>query len=145
MGLAELFSFKSKAEREREARAYEKWAFPYGQPQREKVSAILKELLPEEPGSAALAVFLMGKEGYVGSVKEDPDEVAAKSEEKKLKRIRARVDNLLPGKKKKKLISRYVALIIADSKVDESLNYPSVQELRKSAQVLEPVLDEIVV
>ena len=144
MGIADWFSFKSKEEREREARQYAQWAFPYGEPQREKLSEIIRQLLPEEDVKAGLAVFLMGREGYRGSVKEDAQEVAQKGEEKRILRSVYRMQPMLPTKKKKALLSRYMALIIADCQVGEDLDYPTVEQLRKMAQELEPALKNIV-
>ena len=143
MGFAEWFSFKSKAEKERELRQYEKWAFPFGSAQKEKLTQLVAELLPEEPGKAAMMIYLMGREGYRGSVKEDPEEIAAKPKERRMRRAMAQVDSMLPNRRKKKLLSRYVALILADSEVDETLNYPSVEQLRRQAEELEPVLKNI--
>ena len=46
--LADMFTFKTRKQRERDAKKFDRWAFPYGDPQRQKLIAILKELLPKE-------------------------------------------------------------------------------------------------
>ena len=95
---ADVFSFKTRKQRERDAKNFDRWAFPYGDPQRQKLIEILKELLPKEDPKAALAVYLFGR--Y------------------------------------KKFIPYYKALVLADAQVDETLNYPSVEELRRRAEEL---------
>ncbi len=139
MGFSDWFSFKSKAEREREQRAYDRWAFPYGDAQKQKVMDIVRQLLPEEDVKAAMAVYLMGREGYQGSVREDDEVKSARTEERKLERTVYMLGNHLPGRYRK-LMSRYIALIQADAAVDETLNYPSVEKLREKAKELDVIL-----
>ena len=134
------FSLKSPEQRAKEMREYERWAFPFGQAQREMIFDILKELLPEEDPKMAMTVYLTGREGYRGSVYADPEEIALRTEEEKLRRTVKAVAPHLPNRKSKKFLSRYVALIAADGKMGENLSYPSVEQLRKTAEELEPVL-----
>ena len=133
--IADWFSFKSAKQRERDARNFNRWAFPYGEPQREKVIAIIKELLPKEDPKAALAVYLMGREAYRGSFKDDAEDLAERAEDRKLRALDYLLSEQLFGRYKK-FIPYYKALVLADSKVDETLNYPSVEELRRMAEEL---------
>ena len=134
--LADMFVFKSKKQRERDAQKFDRWAFPYGLPQREKLIAIIRELLPKEDPKAALAVYLMGRQAYRGSFKDDAEDLAERTEEQKLRAL----DNLLKTQlfgRYKKFIPYYKVLVLADSQVDETLNYPSVEELRRQAEAFE--------
>ncbi len=142
MGFADWFSFKSPEQRAREEREYANWAFPYGQEQKETVLSILKELLPEENNKTAMAIFLIGREGYKGSAHADPVAVAERTREDKLCRTVFVLRPHLSGRNRR-FLSRYVALIEADGSVDEGLEYPSVEQLCRNAQELEPLLRDL--
>ena len=131
--LMDMFAFKTKKQRERDERNFDRWAFPYGLPQREKVTALLRELLPKEDPKVALALYLMGREAYRGSFKDDAEDLAERTDETKMAALDRTLANQLFGKYKK-FIPYYKALILADLEVDESLNYPSVEELRRRAE-----------
>ena len=133
--LADMFTFKTRKQRERDAKKFDRWAFPYGDPQRQKLIAILKELLPKEDPKAALAVYLMGREAYKGSFKDDAEDLAERTEERKLRALDYILKEQLFGRYKK-FIPYYKALVLADAQVDETLNYPSVEELRRRAEEL---------
>ncbi len=140
MGIADWFTVKSKKQREREFRQYTKWAYPYGDRQKELVTKILKELMPEEPGETAVAVFLMGREGYRGAFDDEPEDLEGRTEQQKRKMAVHKMMALLPGRCKK-YVYRYMAMILADAQVDENLNYPTVEELRQAAAELETTLE----
>ena len=133
--LMDMFTFKTKKQREREAKQFDRWAFPYGLPQREKVIAIIHELLPKEDPKAALALFLIGRQAYRGSFKDDPEDLAERTEERKLRALDYQLSEQLFGRYKK-YIPYYKALVLADAQVDETLNYPSIEELRAMAEKL---------
>ena len=133
--LMDLFVFKTAKQRERDAKKFDRWAFPYGLPQREKVIAIIHELLPKEDPKAALALFLIGRQAYRGSFKDDPEDLAERTEERKLRALDYQLSEQLFGRYKK-YIPYYKALVLADAQVDETLNYPSIEELRRMAEEL---------
>ena len=133
--LADMFTFKTKKQRERDAKNFNRWAFHYGEAQREKVVAIIKELLPKEDPKAALAVYLMGREAYRGSFKDDAEEIAERTEAQRLRALDYQLSTQLFGRYKK-FKPYYKAMVLADAKVDENLNYPSVEELRRMAEEL---------
>ena len=133
--LADMFTFKTRKQRERDAQKFNRWAFPYGEPQREKLIAIIKELLPKEEPKAALAVYLMGREAYRGSFKDDAEDLAERTEARKLRALDYTLKEQLFGRYKK-FIPYYKVLVLADAQVDETLNYPSVEELRRRAEEL---------
>ena len=133
--LMDLFTFKTKKQREREARNFDRWAFPYGLPQREKVESLIKELLPKEDPKAGMAIYLMGRQAYYGSFKDDPEDLAERTEAQKMHSLDYLLSQQLFGRFKK-FIPYYKALVLADAQIDETLNYPSVEELRRVAEEL---------
>ena len=133
--LMDLFVFKSAKQRERDAKKFDRWAFPYGEPQREKLKEIIKQLLPKEDPKAAMAVYLMGRQAYRGSFKDDAEDLAERTEAQKIKALDYQLSTQLFGRYKK-FFPYYKVLVLADAQVDESLNYPSVEELRRRAEEL---------
>ena len=133
--IADWFTFKTAKQRAREEKQFARWAFPYGDAQKEKILQIIKELLPKEDPKAALSVFLMGREAYRGSFRDDPEDLAERTKENQMKALDQILTNQLFGRYKK-FIPYYKALILADLDVDETLNYPSVEELRRRAEEL---------
>ena len=128
--LSHLFLFRSKKQEKREMEKYIAWAFPYGPAQREKIRELLSQIVPKEDASIAMVIFLTGKEAFCdkdGLWEEEtrnPLEDAAKA----LRSSGMRVP--------KHHIPLYLALILADSRVDEQLLYPEVKELLAMAERL---------
>ena len=131
--IAEWFTFKSAKQRAREEKQFARWAFPYGEAQKEKILELIRQLLPKEDPKAALAVFLIGREALIGSFKDDPEDLAERTEQNKMAALDRILENQLFGRYRK-FIPYYKALILADQYVDETLNYPSVEELRRQAE-----------
>ncbi len=131
--IAEWFTFKSAKQRAREEKQFARWAFPYGEAQKEKVLELICQLLPKEDPKAAMAVFLMGREALRGSFKDDPEDLAERTEKNKMDALDRALQTQLFGRYKK-FIPYYKALILADETVDETLNYPSAEELRRRAE-----------
>lgn len=142
MGILNWFTFKSPEERARDSRLYDRWAFPYGEAQKAKVRERLRQLLPEEAPSTAMAVYLIGREGYLGHYKETPEELARRTEEEKLRGGAAALKKQLLGRNRR-LLPRYLALIVADEQVDEELCYPPEDALRQAAQELAGRLERL--
>ena len=135
MGVGEWFTFKSAKQRAREEKQFARWAFPYGDGQKAKIDAIIKELLPKEDPRSAMAVFLMGRQAYRGSFKDDPEDLAERTAEDQMAALDKMLAQQLFGRYKK-FIPYYKVLVLADLDVDETLNYPSVEELRRRAEAL---------
>ena len=133
--LIDMFTFKTKKQREKEEKQYDRWAFPYGMEQREKLTAIIKQLLPKEDSRAALALYLIGRQAYKGSFKDDPEDLAERTEQQKLAALDRVLETQLFGRYKK-MRPYYKVLVLADAEIDETLNYPSVEELRRRAEEL---------
>ena len=131
--LMDLFAFKTPKQREREAKKYDRWAFPYGEAQRQKLTEIIRQLLPKEDPKAAMALYLIGRQAYRGSFQDDAEDLAERTEERKLRALDYQLSEQLFGRYKK-FIPYYKVLVLADAQVDETLNYPSVEELRRRAE-----------
>ena len=135
MSVADWFTFKSAKQRAKEAKMYARWAFPYGDAQKEKILQLIGELMPKEDPKAGLAVFLIGRQAYLGAYDDDPEDLEERKEAHKLEALNGQLENQLFGRYKKN-IPFYKALILAAAKVDASLNYPAVEELRRMAEEL---------
>ena len=133
--IADWFTFKTAKQRARDERNYARWAFPYGDAQREKIMALIVELLPKEDPKAALSIFLMGRQAYRGSFRDDPEDLAERTEQDKMAALDQILQTQLFGRYKK-FIPYYKVLVLADLSVDEKLNYPTAEELRRQAEEL---------
>ena len=121
-----VFSWKSKAQQQQEQADYEKWAFPYGQLQREKLVKLLLEVFPKESEATTLIPFLTCKELF-GKICKTPDmfdEAIGKmlTDVKKYKRVI-----------RKKEMPTYVAVVVADAKINADCEYPTAQQIRDMA------------
>ncbi|MDR1329099.1 MAG: hypothetical protein LBK23_05825 [Oscillospiraceae bacterium] len=126
LGQTRIFSWKSKREQEAEAEAYEKWAFPYGTAQREKLQALLLELFPKESAAMTLIPFLTCKELFEDARREhETDELAARHLIYEVKKYKSVI--------RKDEMRVYTALVLADRRAGESLEYPSAEEIRRGA------------
>jgi len=130
LGDINWFSFKSSATAKKEQEAYAKWAFPFGQEQRDNLEKLLKDIFPKEPTPVLLIPFLTCKELYeeifdkVGSTDAAIDAMINK--QKSYKQIL-----------KKKTLTIYLALVLADAEIDELCKYPSADQVLKKAEELE--------
>jgi hypothetical protein len=128
MGLGDIniLSWKSKAQQQQEQADYEKWAFPFGLEQRQKLVKLMLEVFPKESEPTVLIPFLTCKELYC-KIAKTPD-LADYAIEKLLTEV----------KKYKRIIRKqempfYVALVVADQKIDDKLEYPSAQQIKEMA------------
>jgi hypothetical protein len=77
----------------------------------------------------------MGRQAYRGSFKDDEEDLAERTEADKMAALDYTLKTQLFGRYKK-FIPYYKVLVLADSQVNETLNYPSVEELRRRAEEL---------
>ena len=125
-----LFSWKNKETQQKEQEAYAKWAFPHGQRQRDNLERLVRSLYPKESLPSVLVPFLTCKELYDRYLKQAGSRDEA-------------TDMLLNNTRKykhlvkKRDMTTYAALVIADAAVDESCDYPSADEIREAAQELD--------
>jgi hypothetical protein len=130
LGEWSAFSWKSKTQQQQEQVDYEKWAFPYGQKQRTNLVKLLLEVFPKENEATTLIPFLTCKELF-GKMCKTPDmfdETIGKmlTDVKKYKRII-----------RKKDMPTYVALVVADAKIDAECEYPTAQQIIDMAKGFE--------
>ena len=124
--------FKSRRQEAKEQAEYAAWAFPYGSAQQEKIRALLAQLFPREPISVAMVNYLTGREAFLNrydDYDEGYDPLAVALEELYACATVPKQD-----------ITLYMALLAADSRVDEALDYPNVEELRAAAADLTDML-----
>ena len=130
LGESGIFTFKSRATQEKESEEYAIWAFPYGQLQRDNLEKLLLEIYPKETIPTTLVPFLTCKELYEGALK-------------KTGTVDLAINTMINKQKQYKLIIRkktmttYLALVLADALIDEKCEYPSADEIRTRAQELE--------
>ena len=131
----QIFSWKSKATQEKEAADYEKWAFPYGQKQRDALQELLSAVYPKESVPGTLIPFLTCKELYESVLNKHGSRDAA-------------VDVLINTQKKykniikKKEMTTYLALVLADASIDEQCDYPSAEDICAKKETLEKLKRE---
>ena len=139
MSFVDWFAFKSKKQREAEQRKFQRFSFPYGDEQKKCIERLLGELMPKEPAKTAMAIYLLGREGYHGSFKMDAEDRAERTEDESMRGALYVLSNQLKGRYRKYL-PYYLALILADSRVDEDLQYPDAASLLKEAESLKESL-----
>lgn len=126
-----IFQWKRKTEMKKDQDEYEKWAFPYGEKQRENLLALLLAVFPKGDVPSTLIPFLTCKELYDTAMKD----TGRSSEDN--------VDMLINKQKKYKTIIKkkdmptYIALVLADAAIDERCEYPSAEAIRAHTQALE--------
>lgn len=113
--------FKSKEEREREYQEYTKKLFPYGEQQRQKVQDLIYALTDKKSGAQLMFHYILIKEAMIESEKKDYEEIASKVEKKKLHKLTPELKACIR------------ILIYIDLDMDESLNYPTPEELKAKA------------
>lgn len=126
LGEFQLFTWKSKSTQQKEQEDYEKWAFPHGQKQRDALQKLLLEVYPKESVPTTLIPFLTCKELYEGVLKKAASQDDAIdimiNRQKKYKQII-----------KKKTMSTFLALVLADADTDDQCHYPSADEIKARA------------
>jgi len=128
-----MFSWKSKEAQDKEDEEYAKWAFPYGEKQRENLVALLLSIYPKETIATTLVPFLTCRELYEMALEKNgssDESVCAIIDPKK------RYKNII----KSKDMSTYLALVLANAKIDERCEYPSADEIKAKAAELENLL-----
>jgi len=125
-----MFSWKNRATQQKEQEEYARWAFPYGQQQRDNLEILMRSLYPKESLPSMLIPFLTCKELYEGYLKTGgSSEEAIKTLMNKTRKHKHLV--------KKKNLTTYAALVLADAVLDNQCTYPSADEIRAWAQELE--------
>ena len=128
-----LFKWQSAADVKREQAAYEKWAFPHGEKQRDNLKSLLKDIFKKDEGFI-LFTYLTCKEFYERAMEDSTSRDMA-------------IDKLVNGRKESRLTIikqlkqhewlTYIALVLADENVDESCEYPTADMIIEKAQELD--------
>ena len=147
LGEIQWLQFKGKRAREKDAADYKKWAFPYGQAQQEKITQLMNELVPGDDAQIGMVCFLTAKEIIepVYQIMFDPEhkDYAYATILHDLTRYKRMFK---PNKSKNKHDSTrsfYCALALADLEIESDLNYPTVDELKKTAAEFEETFRKI--
>ncbi len=122
------FRFKSRRQEQKEQAEYAAWAFPYGSNQQQAVRLLLGQLFPKESASVAMVNYLTGREAFSNRYDDYDDDYNPLYVTLQALRLCSTVP--------RRDIPLYMALIAADSRVDEALEYPDAEELRAAAQDL---------
>ena len=130
LGEWKLFQFKSKKQRDKEEKAYAIWAFPYGEMQRERLTALMREIDPKESIQIFITAFLTCKELYESTLEKSESHEAAI--DKMLNEIKS-YNQLIKAKE----MPMYLALVLADANLDESCEYPSADTVKTMIRELE--------
>ena len=115
---------KSKEEKEQEYQNYVKSIFPYGEKQKSAIESLLKQLVPDENQTFLLLYFIQLRERITADPSLSP----------------FTADSALPrqAQRPKSLLNRakILALLEADLQTDDTLSYPSIQDLTERAAAL---------
>ena len=122
--------FKSKAQREKEAQEYAKWAFPYGDIQKDNLTALIDELQPKELSTPMfLTSYLTCKELF--------EKILESSESRE-----SAADKMINDVGSYGQLIKYhempmlLALVLADADLDEKCEYPPADDMRVKIQEL---------
>ena len=121
--------FKTQDSKNREQKEYNNVMFPFGERQKEIVSGLVKELNTKESFSLAFFYYLQIRQECENTRFFDGDYKFMYKVLKKNVSKKSSVD-----------IFKYVVLAKYDSKIDESLNYPSIEEIAKEALDIENMI-----
>ncbi|TAH68851.1 MAG: hypothetical protein EWM47_07760 [Anaerolineaceae bacterium] len=112
------FDFQSKKEREKNYQEYAKKIFPFGDAQKEKVLEILNDLSAYKQANQLLMHYILIKEAMIDSEEKDYKAIAEKIEKKRYARLTPEIKDCIR------------ILMDKDLAMDESLDYPTAQELK---------------
>jgi len=129
LGEFKMFQWKSKDQREKEAREYAAWAFPHGEKQKENLGALIHELKPKASLPLSMASFLTCKELYERTLE------SSESRENAVDKMLNSIGNYNQLIKSDEM-PMYLALVLADADLDEKCEYPSKEEINVRIQEL---------
>lgn len=127
--LANLFKRKTKEEIQREDRAYAKWAFPYGEQQRNNLTTLLTDIYPKKGATLGLIAFLTCRELYEDALKDAGERDEAVSD--MLNKVRKYKSTI-----REKEMPMYLALVLADEQIGDDAVYPDAASIRNLAEEL---------
>ena len=134
MGFLDCFAYRSAKQRKYDSDHYLKWAFPYGEAQKMKITNLLNELTDEKT-SIALSAYLIGKEAAIGDWQSDKHDLSLSDAINPIQKV---LQN-----KRINLISIFLAMIEVDYTIDEELNYPSKEIILERAKLIAQEIEGI--
>lgn len=113
--------FQSKEQREKNYKEYGAKIFPYGESQKQKIREILEDLITKKYGSHMMMHYVLIKQAMIESETKDYEAIATKVEKKNFVKLTPELKSCVR------------ILIEKDLAMDESLEYPTAQELKSMA------------
>jgi len=129
LGEFKMFQWKSKEQRDKEAREYAAWAFPHGEKQKENLGALILELRPKASLPLSMASFLTCKELFERTLE------SSESRENAVDKMLNSIGNYNQLIKSDEM-PMYLALVLADTDLDEECEYPSIEKMHVRIQEL---------
>lgn len=115
--ISRMFDSRSKDEKERDYELYSQRIFPFGEAQKEKIGDLLVALNPKEKRHYLMLHYILLKDSVTGPESKGYAEESRKLEKKKLVKITP------------EFRQQVKILMELDQKVDETLQYPTAEEL----------------
>jgi len=129
LGEFRMFQWKSKEQRDKEAKEYAAWAFPHGDKQKKNLEALIHALKPKASLPLSMASFLTCKELYERTLE------SLESRESAVDKMLNTIGNYNQLIKSDEM-PMYLALVLADADLDEECEYPSIEEMHVRIQEL---------
>lgn len=125
MGWFDGFPFKSKAQMEKEQKAFENRVFPLGLPQRDAAAQVLREVLGSKVSKEELLFgFICAKDAYTEA--DEPDQALTHA------KIALRKQKIVPVDQ----INCILALLLLEKDVSTLEDYPTAEMVRQKEQDL---------
>lgn len=112
-----MFDTRTKEDKERDFENYSNRIFPYGEKQKDKVFAILDELLPKQNKKYLRMHYILLKDEMLQEQSLSFAKADAKIAKKTLLKTNAVINNLIK------------TLLEVDLRIDENLAYPNIKDL----------------
>lgn len=129
------YIFKSRIPTENELEGYYRWAYPYGDTHKEKINELISKVLPDEEKEIAIYNYLITRQELAPKLYEGPVKVETETFALALKKLKKQFYS-----KSKKNIYKYFSLVETDLKIDDNLDYPSVEDIINRAEEIEELL-----
>ncbi len=123
LGFEKWFEFKTRKQREDDLISFNARIFPYGETQKEKIIELLKNLTGSRYDDMTFFHFLSIKDRFMAMKADEPDEECIRKLKKSVRSTLKRRDE--------DIFYCCLALVLADLKIDEKLNYPDIEELKE--------------
>ena len=132
MSLLGLGWFKSKEERDTEQKIYNQMIFPLGDKQKDTITTILLDLIPDESKENLIYNYVVTKQELkdINPLSINKNELIELTTYLSEHYISSNSD-----------VFKYLTLAYIDLKIDRSLNYPSIEEINNIANTIKNKLN----